>query len=186
MDASSIRRPIPAIVFILLLSLVSGLVWWRVLHRDPAQGTTTGATAGSSSTASATKTPPRCVTVTGRPPVWPAPKSVTVRVLNATNRSGLAGSVTKAMKKRGFKAVKPGDDAASADTEVRYGPGGASAARLVQLYLPGSRLVSSTVKSSVAKSGVVVVSLGTSYKALATSAQVTKAKATGPAARSCH
>lgn len=184
MDASSIRRPIPAIVFILLLSLISGLVWWRVLHRDPAQGSTSGAAtigSSSSSTATATKTAPRCVTVTGTPPAWPAPKTVTVKVLNATNRSGLAGSVTKAMKKRGFKSVKPGDDTASAATEVRYGPGSATAARLVQLYLPASKLVASTVKSSV-----VVVSLGSSYKALSTPAAVTKAKATGPAVRSCR
>lgn len=181
MDASSIRRPIPAIVFILLLSLVSGLVWWRVLHRDPAQGTTAGgATTSSSATAGAT-TPPRCVTVTGAPRVWPAPKTVTVQVLNATNRSGLAGSVTKAMKKRGFKTGKPSDDTTSTATEVRYGPGSLNAARLVQLYVPGSKLVSSTIKSSV-----VVVSLGSSYKALSTSAQVTTAKAKAPAVRSCR
>lgn len=183
MDASSIRRPIPAIVFILLLSLASGLVWWRVLHRDPAQGTTTGSTSTTtrSTTTTTTKTPPRCVTVTSAPRVWPAPKTVTVHVLNATNRSGLAGSVTKAMKNRGFKTGGPGDDTLSTATEVRYGPGSATAARLVQLYLPGSRLVGSTIKSSV-----VVVSLGSSYKALATSAQVTAAKAKAPAVRSCR
>lgn len=182
MDASSIRRPIPAIVFILLLSLVSGFVWWRVLHRDPAQGTTAGSTASSSTTTTTTKTPPRCVTVTGTPRVWPAPKNVTVHVLNATSRSGLAGSVTKAMKKRGFKAGKTANDTTSSTaTEVRYGPGSATAARLVQLYLPGSRLVGSTIKSSF-----IVVSLGSSYKALATSAQVTAAKAKAPAVRSCR
>ncbi len=184
MDASSIRRPIPAIVFILLLSLVSGLVWWRVLHRDPAQGAITGRTTSSSTSTSTTTTttPPHCVTVTGAPRVWPAPSTVTVHVLNATNRSGLAGSVTNAMKKRGFKAGKPADDTTSSTaTEVRYGPGSATAARLVQLYLPGSRLVGSTIKSSV-----VVVSLGSSYQALSTSAQVTAAKAKAPAVRSCR
>lgn len=173
MAASSIRRPIPAIVFILLLSLVSALVWWRVLHRDPAQGSTTTTVTKS--------TPSHCVTVTAAPVAWPAPKTITVSVLNATNRLGLAGSVTTALKQRGFSAVKPDDDTASAITEVRYGAKYASAARLVQLYLPGSRLVTTN-----ATTATIVVSVGSGYKALSTPAQIAKAKAKAPAVRSCR
>lgn len=179
MAASSIRRPIPAIVFILLLSLISALVWWRVLHRDPAQGAKS--TTSATSTTSTTSTPSHCVLVTAAPVAWPAPATITVSVLNATNRPGLAGSVTKAMKQRGFQATKPDNDTESAITEVRSGPKYGSAARLVQLYLPGSRLVTTN-----AKTPTIVVSVGSGYKALSTSAQVTKAKAKAPAVRSCR
>ena len=36
MAGTSVRRPIPAVVFILLLSLLSAIVWYRVLNRSPA------------------------------------------------------------------------------------------------------------------------------------------------------
>lgn len=176
MAASSIRRPIPAIVFILLLSLISALVWWRVLHREPAQGAS-----ATTVTTSTTANPTHCVLVTATPVAWPAPATITVSVLNATNRSGLAGSVTKAMKQRGFRATKPGNDTSSALTEVRFGPKYGSAARLVQLYLPGSRLITTN-----ATTATIVVSVGSGYKALSTSAQVTQAKAKAPAVRSCR
>ncbi|MEP6852164.1 MAG: LytR C-terminal domain-containing protein [bacterium] len=172
MAGPSARRPIPALVFLLALSLLSGLVWYRVLNRDDAAGRTTGGGTSASRV---------CVPRTAKPVALPKPSGVTVSVLNAAGVAGLARSVGNGLKGRGFKLGAIGNDSVSGTvaTEVRYGIKSASAARLVQLYVPGSRLV--PVQSN---SSVVVVAIGTSYKSLATNAQVTKARATaGPIAR---
>ena len=34
MATSTARRPLPALAFLLALSLLTALVWWRVLHRS--------------------------------------------------------------------------------------------------------------------------------------------------------
>lgn len=161
MAGTSARRPIPALIFLLILSLLSGLVWWRVLHR-PDSGAASGPKSSSCSAASATAV------------AWPKPATVTVTVLNATNRAGLAHDVAGQLKGRGFRIGPIGNDpATSTATQVRYGTNSATAARLVQLYLPGSQLVATTGDSRT-----VVVAVGRSYKALATAKQVDKARST--------
>jgi membrane protein implicated in regulation of membrane protease activity len=45
MAAAGARRPIPALIFLLLLALLTAIVWWRVLHR--AEQTSTGRTSSS-------------------------------------------------------------------------------------------------------------------------------------------
>lgn len=178
MTASSLRRPIPAIVLILALSFVSGLVWWRVLHRDPAASAGTPHSTTSAGPGALT----RCVTVTAKPTAWPAPKTITLSVLNAANKTGLAASVTSALKARGFQAAKPANDqATSTITEIRYGGAYVTQARLVQLYLPGSRLVATSSTTAT-----IVVSVGSGYRALATDAQVRAGRATSAPVRTCH
>lgn len=172
MAGSSARRTIPAIVFILLLSMISGLVWWRVLHRDTTPAKHVAITPPSST---------HCVTVTSKPVSWPAPSSITVSVLNATNKTGLAASVTTVLRQRGFKALKPSDDVkTSAATEVRYAARYRTAARLVQLYVPGAKLV-----TTPSTSATIVVAVGSTFKALATPQQVTAAKMKATAVRTC-
>jgi hypothetical protein len=157
---ASARRPIPAIIFLVALSLVSALVWWRVLNRaDSTASPSTGSTA-----ATACATPTKSVTL-------PAPANVVVTVLNATGTAGLAGNVSDQLKARGFQVGSPGNDESgrteTATTEVRYGPAGATAGQLVQIFLPGSKLVQTTVTTAD-----VTVSVGTTFVALATPEQV--------------
>ena len=161
MAGTSTRRPLPAVVFILLLSLLTGLVWWRVLHRPDA-----GAGAPGTSTAS-------CTPSTARGVAWPKPSTITLSVLNATNRNGLAHSVAKQLKGRGFKIGPIGNDATSGatTTQVRYGPKATTAARLVQFYLPGAKLV-----ATPGNSRTVVVAVGSSYRRLASTKQVARAQ----------
>jgi LytR cell envelope-related transcriptional attenuator len=184
MAATSVRRPIPAVVFILLLSLLSAIVWYRVLNRSSATGhkatapTTTSRSCvpkpATRTTANArTTTPAR--TAAAVPVVWPRPSGVRVTVLNGTTRAGLAKSVAGQLRTRGFKITTISNDTVDTvtATQVRYGPALKTAARLVQLYLPGSRLVPNTGKATS-----VTVSLGSSYSRLSTDAAVAKAKQT--------
>ena len=164
MAGTSTRRPVPAVIFILLLSLLTGLVWYRVLHRPDSVAT------GPSKT-SAHCTP---ATATGLARSWPEPSTVTLSVLNASQRDNLAHSVAAEFKSRGFKIGSIGNDTTggATATQVRYAPGSATAARLVQLYLPGARLVAVSGTSDT-----VVVAVGSSYTNLATAKQVKKQRA---------
>lgn len=66
----------------------------------------------------------------------PEPGSITVNVLNATSRSGLAKDTSEELKKRGFKIGKVGNAPAELDKKVKKAgvllgaPGGDTAARL--------------------------------------------------------
>ena len=163
MAGTSARRPIPAVIFILLLSLLSGLVWYRVLQR-PDAGTTT----------KSTTTPSACRTAGATAVAWPQPSTVQISVLKATDENGLARRVAGEFKARGFKIGPIGNDPQTATTtQVRYGPSTATAARLVLFYLPGAKLVPLTGDSRI-----VVVSVGSAHKQLATNKQVSRAKAT--------
>ncbi|MGH3494586.1 MAG: LytR C-terminal domain-containing protein [Sciscionella sp.] len=163
MTSPTKRRPLPALVFLLALTLLAALVWWRVLHRD------------SEHTAAAT---PTCKT-TQAPKQLPEPAAVTLTVVNSTKRQGLAGKARKALLKDGFQIPGPAiNDEKSLGyhgvipqvAEIRHGPLGASGAQLVAYYLPGAKMVTSKAKDST-----VIVALGTKFKAPVAEARVASA-----------
>ena len=151
------RRPLPALLMIGVLSLLAGAVWWQVLQRPV---TSAGATAG-------------CVSVA--PGQLPSPKAVQVRVYNATERSGLARNIAGQLTSRGFRINTTGNAPLSTIrgvqgvAEVRYGPAGAGAARLLHLYFPGSQLLPDARTDSV-----VDVALGPRFRALASQGQLAR------------
>lgn len=157
------RRPMPALIALLALLVLTALVWWRVLHRSDA---------GTTSTTCATPTPTATVTK------LPAPSSITVQVLNATNRTGIAGKARTTLVDDGFKVPSlAGNDTANKGkvpevAQIRYGPKGADGARLLGYYLPGARLV-----PNHGTSATVVVSLGTKYTTVAAPSTVQAALA---------
>ena len=108
--------------------------------------------------------PPTCVTPD---PDAVTPEQVKVNVYNASDRSGLAGSVSKGLAERGFVIVKvandPTDRKAPAVAEVRYGQSGVAQAKLVASALPkGTKLVNDKRKAAT-----VDVALGAKYTRLA-------------------
>jgi hypothetical protein len=137
-----------------------------VLHR--AEQTGTGRTSSSCARPSGT----------AAKTVLPAPSKVRVTVLNGNGTSGLAASVSRQLRARGFKIVTYGnDDPVAGVGEVRYTAAYAPAAAVVHAYFPGSVLV---VNAST-PSGVTV-SLGAKFKTMATRAQVIAALAKASAA----
>jgi hypothetical protein len=94
------------------------------------------------------------------------PQQVTVRVLNATNRTGLAASTAKGLASRGFDVSGAANDSSKRKTpavaEVRYGPQGEAGAKLVLTVMPkGTKLYNDKRKG--AKLDVV---LGTKFTSL--------------------
>jgi hypothetical protein len=154
------RRPLPALISLLALLLLTAVVWWRVLHRS---STDSAHARCPIPTSSATPTPTATL---------PAPAKVTVQVLNSTKRNGLGARVSSALSDAGFnvpsqaKNDNPKTHIAGV-AEIRYGPSGASGARLLRYYFPGATLVPTTSKSAT-----VVVSLGQRYAKISTSQAV--------------
>jgi LytR cell envelope-related transcriptional attenuator len=160
MAAAGTRRPIPAIVFLLVLSLLAAVVWWRVLHRADEAGAGSGARSS-------------CSQPTGTAAKLPSPSRVRVTVLNGNGKAGMAASVSRQLRARGFRIATYGnDDPVSAVAVIRYAASYATSATVLHAYFPGATLV----LSSSAPAGVTVT-LGTKFKSIATAAQVRTALA---------
>jgi hypothetical protein len=152
MVAPTTRRPLPALILLIALTLLTSLVWWRVLHRDSGN-TSTNAHCPSPVPSSA----------------LPRPSSVSVSVLNSTNRAGIAAATATKLTNLGFKVAGYGNDNprvhVTGIAEIRFGPAQSKDASLLGYYFHGAKLVA--LKADPA--GKVVVSLGKKFKAVANS-----------------
>ncbi|HEY2272534.1 MAG TPA: LytR C-terminal domain-containing protein [Jatrophihabitantaceae bacterium] len=175
MTAPERRRPLPALAFIGALSLLTALVWFRVLHRS--DGTPPATT--SSSTHSACPSPsPSSSTPPAPPTVLPVSHKVSVIVLNSTNRNGIAGATTKVLRKDGFVTGKATDDSQSYGghgqikqvAEIRYAPSQLPGATLLSYYFPQAKLV--PLDSAKAR---IYVALGNKFKKVAAKKAVHRA-----------
>ena len=94
------------------------------------------------------------------------PQKTTVNVYNATNRNGLAASVSKGLEARGFIIGKVANDPSKRKVppvaEVRHGPGGKAHAQLVLSALPKG----ATAVADKRKGAVVDVALGAKFTTL--------------------
>jgi hypothetical protein len=155
------RRPLPALVFLVALTLLTALVWWRVLSREDSHAT------GQSC--------PTPTTATSNAATLPNPAQVHVTVLNSTTRYHLAGDTAKTLGTYGFKIDGTGNDTGNPVIkgvgEIRYLPAAKADARLLSYYVPGATLQQVTKKTADAPA--LVVSLGESFKKLATPTTVT-------------
>ncbi|MGY1670463.1 LytR C-terminal domain-containing protein [Geodermatophilus sp. SYSU D00710] len=120
------RRPVPPLVFLLVLALAALGVWWKVLSDE-------GNRAEADEAA--------CATAEAAPPSLD-PSTLSVRVFNATDRAGLAQEVAAELQGRGFVveevANDPSDREVTGTGEVRHGPRGDESARYLALFLPGA------------------------------------------------
>lgn len=94
-------------------------------------------------------------------------EQTTVNVYNASNRTGLAASVSKSLAERGFVIAKVANDPSErkepAVAEVRHGPEGAAQAALVVSALPEGTVVVVDKR----KGATVDVALGAKFTKLA-------------------
>jgi LytR cell envelope-related transcriptional attenuator len=178
------------VVFAVVAALAVGVAggWW---FAGRGHGTTTATPSTTSTCHSARSTassstgskPPSSSTAatstkkaTGKPTRSPAggalplPRTITVNVYNATTRSGLALSTSLELAARGFHTAKVANDPAkkiiAASAEIRYGPKGALAAKIVAAQVIGAVLVPDHRADAT-----VDFVLGEGYAALATPAQ---------------
>lgn len=158
MVSTSVRRPLPAVIALAALLLLTAIVWWRVLNRD----------SGSSASPTCTSEPPPAASL-------PAPSLVTVQLLNSTDRQGIADKARATLVNDGFNSPDPADNDKSkvkipGVAQIRYGRKGKGGAKLLHYYFPKAKLVH--IKS---KTATVVVSLGARYQGVASSSAVNAA-----------
>jgi LytR cell envelope-related transcriptional attenuator len=163
MSVSTARRPLPALAFLLVLSVLTGIVWWRVLHRPDA----------SSSTAPPSHSVAPLTCAPGRALRLPPARSVQVVVLNGANRDQLAGQVSTQLKARGFRTGTPGNaDVTPGVGEIQFSSTGRASATLLSFYVPGATLVAGNTPGAT-----VNLVLGTGFKSLAAQTAVNQAVA---------
>lgn len=196
------------IVLGLIAALALGLGggWWfagRSKAVPPVAATTpsptchshapSGSPAATTSTAKATGKPTGKPTTkpTGKPTVstlgaLPLPSAITVNVYNATTRKGLAKATSTELAARGFVVGNVANDPAKKlirqSAEIRFGPAGAAAAKVVAAQVADPLLVPDPRKNAT-----VDFVLGEGYSALATPQQAaaTIAALTGPTPTPC-
>ena len=159
--ARSGRRPVPALIFLLVLALAALAVWWNVLSKDAAMDQAQAAACDS-----AEEAPPSLDATT-----------ITLRVFNATPTAGLATTVAEALQARGFTVSEIGNDP-NPDLEVtgvgelRYGRRGAETAEFVGVFLPGVGQ-----RPDTRADAIVDVVLGPDFQQLAAPEEVSAALA---------
>jgi hypothetical protein len=138
-------RTLVVIVLILASLAVAGWFGWRALRGD---------SAGLRAQA------PACVQPT-RPPTPAAPGDVHVRVLNATNRAGLAHDVADRLRARGFRIAGVGNYSSRLPaTIIQRGAADLAAATAVEEQLRGAEQAAADVR-------VVTLLLGRDFRGLA-------------------
>ncbi|BBA98587.1 hypothetical protein RVR_4826 [Actinacidiphila reveromycinica] len=139
---------------------------------------------GGKSTARAAPSRPSCSPsaspVASKPLALPQPAHVTMNVLNATTRGGLAKTTADQLAARGFKVAKFGNAPDPYNAKVAQsaliisGPGGEAAAREA-----GTQVVGSTVTIDPKRKGSTVdVLIGNAFAKLATPTQAAEARVT--------
>jgi hypothetical protein len=163
------RRPLPPLIFLLVLALAALGVWWNVLRQEK-QEVAQQAEACASASAAA-------------PAPALDPAGINLRVFNATDTAGLAQTVATALQERGFVVDEVANDSSGREVtgvgELRHGPRGADPAEYVRLFIPGAGDYLDT--RATAQVDVVV---GPEFTTLATADEVAAAlaPATGAAA----
>jgi hypothetical protein len=149
-----LRRTLPALAFLLVLCVLAGLTWLKVIDQV---GDRTAAAACGTSPVSSSK--------------------LQVRVYNATAREGLARVIAAQLTGRGYAIVATDNDPLSgvrpveAAAEVRYGPAGARQAALVRRQVPGAALFKDAREGSI-----VDLVLGERFRRLATPAELARGR----------
>jgi LCP family protein required for cell wall assembly len=78
-----------------------------------------------------------------------APDTVTVQVINATGRAGLAAANSAALTRMGFHVQAPANGPGQAATTITYPPGSESQAKAVAAHVPGATVAASTTVQGV-------------------------------------
>ena len=154
------RRPLPALVFLLVLALAALGVWWNVLGDERAREEAAAAACSSAENA----------------PVAVEPATVVLRVLNDSDLKGKANEVAAQLQGLGFTVEEIGNDLTENETagvgELRFGPRGREIAEYLRLYLPGA-----TDRPDSRADARVDLVIGPEFTALAPAADVAAALA---------
>ncbi|MET7982429.1 MULTISPECIES: LytR C-terminal domain-containing protein [unclassified Streptomyces] len=157
-------------VFVSITSVtVLGLIGWGSLQLIDIYTGGSKATAADTKSDCASKITPEAKAAAALAATLPKPGQITVNVLNATPRSGLAKQTADELKKRGFKIGDVGNATATYDKKVT-GAGillGAKGADQAALPVLNTQLSGAQLKTDGrTKAATVDLIIGTDFKAL--------------------
>lgn len=141
------RRPVPALLVLVVLAIASALVWINVLHQADNSTAQARCPAGASTPNGLPALTPLAYSALNN--VTPAPPGqVRVRTLNGSTQVGFANRTDTQLQKLGFvSAAPPANDPRyplgdmRCFGQIRFGPNGEPAARTVSLIEPCAQLV---------------------------------------------
>lgn len=162
------RRPLPPLIFLLVLAIAALATWWYVLRQEKQQ---------------VAQEEQACQSAEAAPPSLD-PGTVHLRVLNATDTAGLATTVGASLTERGFVVDEIGNDDSGRTVtgvgEIRYGPAGKETASFVHVYVPDAGDF-----QDIRADQTVDVVIGPDFSTLATPEEVTAALAPAKEAKAC-
>ena len=162
------RRPLPPLIFLLVLALAALATWWYVLRQENEQ---------------VAQEEEACASAEAAAPSLDA-STVHLRVLNATDTAGLATTVSTSLTERGFVVDEVGNDDTGREVtgvgELRYGPAGKEAAAFVHVYVPDAGDF-----QDIRATATVDVVIGPEFSTLATPEDVAAALAPAADANAC-
>ncbi|MYS85202.1 LytR family transcriptional regulator [Streptomyces sp. SID5474] len=151
------RRRMPVVIAIVVGLVVLATAGWGVYHFTSDD---------SGDKAAACPSPTASAAPAASPTALPEPKAITVNVYNATKRTGLAKTVSDALKARGFTIGKvtndPLNQPVAATAEIRHGFPGATPAKVV-----AAQVAASTDKEDQRTDGTVDLVIGDGWTDLA-------------------
>jgi hypothetical protein len=163
------RRPLPPLIFLLVLALAALATWWYVLRQEGQQ---------------TAQEEQACQSAEAAAPPTLDPATVHLRVLNATDTAGLATTVKDSLTERGFIVDEVGNDSSGRTVtgvgELRHGPRGTDPANYVRVYVPGAGDF-----LDVRADATVDVVLGPEFTTLATADDVAAALAPAKNTNAC-
>lgn len=146
------RRPLPALLLVLVLGLVATVVWFKVMdNASESAGPAHCAPPKTTPTVPAGQPVPtrgKALKPTALDRTDPAaPPAVLVRVVNASGQRGQARLITETLRGLGFSQVgEPANDLLYGEemacrSQIRFGAQGTAAARTISLIEPCAELV---------------------------------------------
>ena len=174
------QSPVVAVILVAIGMVIlfgAGYGLSRIIQGSGASDASSTTEPTDGATGTSAPEPEPCVTVTVTPGAGlPSPAQVTTNVYNATDRTGLAATTAEELQIRGFLVgVIDNDPLAKTITgvaEIRHGPSGEQAARLMAFYLPGAELVDDGRKDAT-----IDTVLGAAYTTVAPQSEVDAALA---------
>ncbi len=149
------RRPVPPLIFLLILAILALAVWWKVIRKDEA--TQVNNAAGCTKTASS-----QVIAELGNM------AAIKIHVLNGSAQQGLAAAIQADLTGRGFSVLDisnySGDTPITSAGEIRYGAKGEFAARVLQHQTVDFELIA----APTVKDDTVTLIAGQGYKGLVT------------------
>lgn len=149
------RRPVPPLIFLLILAILALAVWWKVIRKDE----TTRVTHAAGCTKTATSDVIAQLSNMG---------NIKVHVRNGSSQQGLAASIQAELAARGFTVLDIGNTAGDREVttagEIQYGAKGEFAARVLLHQTVDFQLIS---ESSIQDDAVTFIA-GQTYKGVVT------------------